>query len=297
MQLDQLINRINTLPTIPMVLLKLNDILKDPRTTMTQIADVISKDQTCAARVLRLVNSAYYSLPRKITNLKEAVVWIGINPLRHLLLATTVFDLIPINNKGGKLNREQFWYHTIGCSVASRVIGQFSSMANPEELFAAGLLHDIGKVALDYLLHDEFVQAVDLAHNEKIHIAKAERRIFGFDHSIVGGLLAEKWHFPSKIQTCIKYHHQPFRNNKYPKEVAIIHLADILVRAKNLGTGYDNTIPEISMEAWDCIGLPLISIKPIIKQVETDFTESVSIFMSPIFTQTQLQPHIISSSP
>ena len=276
-RLEKILNNIKDIPTLPQVFVKLTELVNDPRSSAKDLGRVVSIDQSQTARLLKLVNSSFYGFPRKVASVTEAIALIGFNAVKNLCLSISIFDLFADSNGASGFNREKFWQHSIGCAVGGKVLAKYIGYPEKEELFIAGLLHDIGKLLLDQFFHDIFQQITTLVRERDMLMLEAEREVLGLTHAQVGQMLAERWKLPFKLVDPIAYHHQPRKSRRFVKEIAVVHLADILCRAIDLGWGGDNRIPEVDKESWKTLNLKLSALEPIMREMEREFAEAAAI--------------------
>jgi HD-like signal output (HDOD) protein len=277
--LNRIIARVEDLPTLPRTVLKITELVNDPKSSARDLARIITDDQVLAARLLRLVNSSFYGFPQRISTITGAIVLLGFDAIRNLLLTTSVFDLFPNRKNASLFRQEQFWDHSLGCAVGAKILGNHLRYDKVEELFVSGLLHDIGKIVEMIFLPEAFKAIVKLVRNENILMIAAEERILGYRHPEVGKLLAEKWNLPPKLTGVILHHHQPSEAGRFALEAAIVHLADILCRSLNIGYGGDNKMPALDKAAWNNLRIKSQSIEPILAEINKEFND-ISLFIT-----------------
>ena len=269
-KLNSIIRKVEDLPTLPRNVLRITELVNNPRTSAQDLAGVVVDDQVLTARLLRLVNSSFYGFPRKISTVTGAIVLLGFDAIRNLLLTTSILDLFSNKNRKTVFNREELWDHSIGCAVGAKIIGSYLKYERIEELFVSGLLHDIGKIVEMLFLPKDFAQIVSIVEKENILLFSAEERVLGYTHADIGKLLAQRWSLPAKIEAVIANHHQPEAADGFMPEAAIIHLADILCRALDIGSGGDSRIPPLNKNAWEVLELNINAIEPIMHEMETE---------------------------
>jgi len=278
--LRKIIGRINDLPTLPRTILRITELVNNPKSSAKDLAQVITDDQVLTARLLRLVNSSFYGFPQRISTVTGAIVLLGFDAIRNLLLTTSIFDLFSEQDKKDEFDREKLWDHSLGCAIGAKAMGRYIGYENIEELFVSGLLHDIGKIVEIHFLQKDFVRVAFMVKERNILMVAAEKNILGYTHTEVGKLLAEKWNLPPKLINIIAHHHQPDLAGRFSQEAAIVHLADILCRAMNMGSGGDDKIPPLNKSGWETLQLKLSDIEPLMEEMEREF-EDMSLFFTP----------------
>uniref|UniRef100_A0A7C4MMI0 HDOD domain-containing protein n=1 Tax=Desulfatirhabdium butyrativorans TaxID=340467 RepID=A0A7C4MMI0_9BACT len=290
--LKQVIQRIHDLPTLPRTILKITELVNNPKTSAKDLAKVITDDQVLTARLLKLVNSSFYGFPQKISTVTGAIVLLGFDAIRNLLLTTSVFDLFSNKHKANKDLQEKFWDHSLGCAIGAKAIGSFLKSEQVEELFVAGLLHDIGKIVEMMILPQEFELAVQKTRDTPITIYQAEEEVLGFTHTEVGRVLAEKWNLPSKLTKIIAHHHHPAKAGRFAEEAAVIHVADIFCRALGLGSGGDERMPPLEPDAWSRFTFSSAVIDHLLQEIDRTFYDISSVLVA-----TKAEDKSVSSMP
>ena len=213
------------LVSLPEVCIQVQALVDSPHTSAEDIGEVIGNDTALTSRLLKLVNSAYFSLPRKIDTVTRAVNMIGMRELRNLSLAASaaeVFADIP----GNLIDMAGFWQHSVYCGLVARNLAQHCNVLHSERLFTAGLLHDVGRLLMLMKLPDETAKAESLRRQSDKDICEFEQLLLGFDHAEVGQALLLHWNMPSNLCTSILYHHNPGDAHDAHLEAALIHIAD-----------------------------------------------------------------------
>jgi len=206
----------------------------------------VASDQSLAATLLKLVNSAYYGHYRQIDSIPAAIVLLGFHEVRNLTLATTVFRSFPRGH--ADFDRDQLWRHSLATAMAADRLARRISLRN-DACFVCGLLHDIGKVALDALYPGMFRNAAHKAHEQGRFIRETETEIFGMDHGEVGGLLAERWELPPSVVEAIRHHHAPESSREHAPLAELVAVADFVTYASSLGeisNGRDPILPAVT---------------------------------------------------
>ena len=270
--LREKIENINALPTIPKVLKKLLVVIENPKVSLNEISNFISSDPALTIKVLKMVNSPVYGFPGRISSVNQAVILLGLTVVRGLLLGVSVFELMQKTMLG-------LWEHSLGTAIVSRLIAVKKGLKEPDELSVDGLLHDIGKVLLILQYPEEYQKAMNDTEINSIPINNSEKDHFNTTHASVGAWMAQKWRFPPNLIDIIEYHHKPHLSKRAPLGAAIVHLADILVKARGFGFAGDRLIVSVNPGAWDTLALSESDIKEILLEAEDSFqmTEDLSL--------------------
>ncbi|MCP4020260.1 MAG: HDOD domain-containing protein [Desulfobacteraceae bacterium] len=272
-KLKERLSSIKSLPTLPVVASNVIQLTQNPDSTAPEIADAISQDQSLSSKVLMTANSAYYGFPGKINTINYAIVVLGLNNIKNIVLSTSIMERFSESDDDFLFDRKQFWQHSLLCGIISKKISEHMGIKNFEEMFMCGLLHDFGKVVLDTYFHEEFVQALEMAKTQEIPIKDAEYKIFGFNHSGVGALLLKRWSLPPSMVKSVEFHHKPDEKKSVKRTASIVHVADYLCRRIGIGSGGDDVTPTLNKKAWNLLELNAEIIKkmtiPIIQEFKS----------------------------
>jgi HD-like signal output (HDOD) protein len=229
--------KMRNLPTLPQVLGEILNVINNPTASMKNLSDAISIDQRLTTQVLRLVNSSFYGIRRHITTISDAVVMLGMNAVRNLVLASSIYNLFQGTYNTPLFNYFNFWKHSIQVAISSQFIGREKGYILQEELFITGMLHDIGKVVVAMFLPQEFNKIVSVMNDSQKTMHQAEDEVLGINHSFIGKWLAERWELPLLLIQGIAYHHYPIDADGDYLLSYIIHSADHYVNAS-----FDNIV-------------------------------------------------------
>lgn len=251
--IDVVIKKLNDLPTLPIVIQRILELVNDPETSINQMTKIITSDQSLTAKTLKLVNSAFYGFEKKIKTVKQAIIIIGFDAVKNLALSASVFDVFKTVKQRSNFQRETFWQHSFGVAVASKIISEDTLIGVPGELFVAGLLHDIGKIVLDAYFPKQMDSVLYNISKSDVTFIESEKMLGIVDHTQIGFRLGKKWNLPDDLIYPIRFHHDPVKAGKYRDIVSVVHLANIVAKLANIGYDGYNRIPKISKIAWSII--------------------------------------------
>ncbi len=255
------LREVKNLPTLPGIVAKLSRMAEDPDTTTEQMGKLISKDHILSAKLLKLVNSAFYGFPQKISSLSSAIILLGFNVIKSLIISASIFELMETSDL-------ELWEHSLGTAVIANVMAKRLGINDPEEVSTAGLIHDIGKVAIKMELPAEYDKICNLVEMKQISFLEAELLVLGIDHSEVGGWLAKSWFLPKKLVEPIAHHHHPKKATDETLACAILHFSDVLIRGLGYGHGADIWVPPLSKKAFEELGVGADDFDEILDEVD-----------------------------
>ncbi len=268
---------INTMPALPVSVSKVVEIANNPATSPVDLNKVISLDPVLMARVLKLINSAYYGVSTKVNSLVRAIIMLGINTVKNLALSSAVIDTIGKKQQFRALDPQAFWRHSLGVGVTAKLIAKKRGIesAKLEEYFIAGLLHGIGKIPLNNVLSDEYVEAMSIADRQKTPLYLAERQVFGFDHTFVGARIGEAWKLGNAIQDTIKYQLRPSEyEGQYGDIVNTTHAAIYFVTIAEIGFSGDRYPERVSEHALKVLKIDETYLDEIEDEVEAEIQKA-----------------------
>jgi putative nucleotidyltransferase with HDIG domain len=217
---------INKMPSLSTTVGKVMEICSRTDASPNELNKVISLDPVLTGQVLKLINSAYYSLVNKVTSLTRAITMLGMNTVKNMALSTAIIRSVAGAKKSKALPTTKFWAHSIGAGVSAKLLGEVKgiSVMEREELFLAGLLHDLGKVPFG----DEYIEVLNIAKFEQLPLNEVELDVMGIDHQEVGLMIAEKWKLNQVITRCIGYHHETGTlTGEHGQQVGLVALGNV----------------------------------------------------------------------
>lgn len=232
-RLQRLIGQMDHLPSIPSLYMKIVETINDPRASLAAVSDIIAQDIGMTAKILKLVNSAFFALRREISSANHAVAYLGLDTIKSLVLSINAFSQIETRELEG-FSLAELWNHSLGTAAAAKRIAQIEGAGSKiaDEAFVSGLLHDAGKAALAFNFPEEYGQALRDPADGKIDPLGAEQRAFGASHADVGGYLLGLWGLPVPVVEAIALHHQPqLAADKTFTPLTAVHVANALVHA------------------------------------------------------------------
>ncbi len=270
---------IEEVPTLPTIYSVLSDTLISPNANAADIAHLISTDQSASFKVLKVVNSPIYHLSSRIESISLAVLHLGFNEIRNIILALSVINLFSKKKLIAAFRPVDFWKHSIGVGVITRYIGNTLQVARPENYFLSGIMHDIGKLVLFENFGDQYEKVLQYSEERKCQLIDAEKEILGIDHSAAGAILAEKWKLPDSVLKAMKYHHEGSSGDK-DMLTAAVHISDIAARMLEFGFAGDDYVQKPNPEAWELLKLPPHFFTKSIGVLTASFDETVNSILN-----------------
>ncbi len=258
---------IDRMPSLSTTVTKVLEVCNRPDISANDLNRVISLDPVLTGQVMKLINSAYYSLPNQITSLTRAIIMLGPNTVKNMALSTAILATIGRTESFKALSIDEFWSHSLCVGVVAKAIAAMRGVAQPlrEEYFIAGLLHDLGKIPLNHRFVKEYGRALAQTRADKGVLVQAETAILGLDHGLVGEMIARKWQLNRNSTEALAYHHHPFQAAEENRElVATIALANVYANVYDIGTAGDHfPAPEEITSLLDLLGLTWNDLEPL----------------------------------
>ncbi len=247
-EIDLLISEIAELQPLPVVAVRVLEIADGQQFSAHELSQAIAADQALTAKVLRLSNSAYYGFPRRITTVRDAVVLLGFRAVRSATLASCVIETVP----GGKvMDAMQAWRYSMVVGLLGEVLAR-ASKRHQDEAFTAGILHNIGRLALDQHRPAQLAEAKRIAEERSLPAAEAETEVFGFTSSEVGGALALHWNFPPELAEVVRHHQLDVNALPDPESLsAYVIRARMFARAASITDGFEQPVTEKPASVWE----------------------------------------------
>ena len=271
----QEVRALSDLPMMSPTHRKVLDLLscEDDEVDIQALTRTIESDQGLAARVLKIARSAYYAFQGRL--IRTAIMFLGIQNIRHIVQAATVFDVFEKQGEGtGAFERIELWKHAVACGIVMQML---SRQIRGSGHFLTGLLHDMGKIVLDYRFTEYFRQIIELVEEEGMTMYQAEQKILGISHAEIGQEICQMWRLPGEIGICVANHHDPAQAPMHRRLASLVHLSDIAVRTMGIGHGGDSRVPEVNAYAARF----RIKLDPVYARKEEIIQQVESIVSSP----------------
>lgn len=259
--------------TIPEVVLKLRRLMDSPQVSAATVGEEISKDQVLAAKVLRLVNSGFYGFRTPITTITQAMVLLGFDVVKTLVLSASVLDVLELMNK----YLAGLWEHSLATARVGNALAERTKLPNPEEVAVSGLLHDLGKVVIAQKFPAEHQRIRAMVRERDCLQIDAEREVLGVTHPEIAMWLLKRWGLPAKLVYPIAYHAQFHPGREFSDRTAVIHIADVMCRARGYGYAGDGRLPAIDREAWNLLRISMEDVRDVFLQLDHDLADTLVV--------------------
>jgi HD-like signal output (HDOD) protein len=273
---------ITRMPSLPITVSKILQICNDPKTSPADLNQVISVDPVLMGRVMKLINSAYYSLPNQITSLVRAIIMLGINTVKNLALSTAVLGNLSAKKNFQALNIDGFWRHSLCVGVTAKLLAakRKKDVKQLEEYFVAGMLHDIGKIPLNNKLSSEYVEALTLADRDKLPLFVTEEKTTGVNHNEVGSLIIKNWNLGPVIEDVVFFHHFIEQYTGSNRDILLtVAASNFFANANQIGFSGDRYPQNLPQSVFAELGVSWDDIESLEESVNKEI-EKAKIFLT-----------------
>ena len=258
--------------TLPEVTVRIIEVVQDPRSTAHDLHRIVSNDPALSARVLRVVNSAFYGLPGQIGSIDRAIMLLGLNAVKNIAIAASLTKMFKDSTPCDDFSGKDLWTHCVAVGAANKLITCAIGLALPDEAFLAGLIHDLGLVALIQCYSNRIPEIVNHV-KAGIPFRQAEEKIIETNHQEIGMALTAKWKFPRSFHYVAGYHHNPLDLAKENRLLAAVtHISDILCAGKSLGLSLTVEKQEVPAELMEEIGLTEEKLNEVNERIEEELS-------------------------
>lgn len=268
--------RIQEISTLPQVAVNIMRVVEDPRSSAADLKEVMEIDAALSARVIRCVNSSAYGVRHKITNLQQAIAYLGLKQIRNLAITATVADLFRKSESIGRYRRTDLWKHLVASGLCARMLAMRLRFHNFEDMFLAGLLHDIGIILIDQHFHESFVRVIQ-SIKDGTTLVEIEKGILGFAHTELGEAVGVQWGFPDATRAAIRYHHQTASyRGEHLALVRCVEVAHLICTLKGMSSIGTNLL-RFNPESLSGLGMTANDVKVLADDLDREMAEQMSL--------------------
>lgn len=251
---DRALGAMGDIATLPEVTIKIIEIVEDAKSTARDLHEVIKNDPALSVKVLKVVNSAFYGLPGQVASVDRAIILLGLSAVKNIAIAASIAPLFKGKRISGQFSAADLWRHSLAVAVAGRNIATVSPhLAMSDEVFVAGLIHDIGTLVERQTFPNEFAEVINRCTDGSVNFLECERQVIGADHQVFGVALTTKWKFPRHLRAAVGFHHNIETLSAELRNIAtVIHMADVLCCREKIGfylTAQDSAITDEMLDS------------------------------------------------
>ncbi len=277
--LSQIMDKVDAFPSIPGSALRLLELVDQADAPVQEIEEVLRLDPGLTANVLKLTNSAFYGLPTKVGSVKRAVMLLGLNKLKQLIMASCVNAVMDKDIPGYDLPAGELWRHSIAVSVAAEALVRELALESGDDIFTAALLHDVGKLVLGQFVHEDYA-ALEAAAGSTVSFEIAEKEVLGTDHAEIGARILEQWSLPEALVHAVRWHHNPEKSEEIHSSTDIVHVANMLCLMLGIGVGREGLQYHPSPVVTRRLGLKPFHLEKLASQTIQTMGELADIFFN-----------------
>jgi putative nucleotidyltransferase with HDIG domain len=252
---QELIRNLGDLPPLPQVAAQVLRIVGDPDSSTDELQRVVSTDQALTAQILKIANSAMFGMMREVKTLTQAIMTLGYSTIKSVVIASSAKNLYNRGSSG--LQERLMWEHALVTALAGRAYSRQLRFARSEEVFLAGLMHDIGKSVMGIKFPDRYGAMIRTVYNnEQLDTLELELETFGFDHTMVGEALMKSWNLAQSIEQTVRWHHEPMDTPPENRSItAMVALGNQLALELNIGVGKPESLAHPTQQALEILNL------------------------------------------
>ncbi|MCX7736164.1 MAG: HDOD domain-containing protein [Candidatus Kapabacteria bacterium] len=276
---DKILENLDEFPTLPTIYSNLLECISNPRSTVNDVAQIISRDQSAALKILKSVNSPLYGVSKKVETIKDAVFHLGFNEIKNLVVALSVVTTFKNIKATKNFSLLEFWKHSVAVGVISKLIGVTCGEKNTENYFLAGVIHDIGKLFFVQFFNEEYDKVIENAFSSKIELSKAEMNYFGVNHIQIGEKIAVKWQLPVVFRSVIKHYQDLDFENGNSMITTSVALADYIADLLELGLRNNGTTFKPNPKIWEVLKLNKGDLLELYPKIIENYNQSIQILI------------------
>jgi putative nucleotidyltransferase with HDIG domain len=261
---EQIIEQIDTLRPISPVSSKIMDIARNPDSSLSELVEVIQYDQAMTTNLLRICNSSYFGLTKRIESIRQAVAYLGTEKVASLVIMKSSSENFAKAQQGYDLNEGELWKYSVSSALIAQDLAEQKNVKDVSLIFTSALLKDIGKVILNNYVEDSFEDIIATVQSEGLAFIEAEKKIIGIDHAELGAQVAERWNFSPAMVKIIRNHHSPDKSPPDDLSVPIIYLADSICMMIGIGVGSDGLAYRYDLDVMNRLNFSDIDLQRII---------------------------------
>ncbi len=264
--ISNLKENIKNIPSLPEIITKSIELMQDKNTSAATLSKIISNDVGLTARVLKLVNSAYYGFPKQISTIQQAITILGFTTIKGIILSASIYKMFSSEGAGSEFNYKQFWKHSLLVAFASKLIGKYSKDLVSSDIFSAAFLHDIGKIILAQYDRDNYTNVCIQNELSEFDYLKEEEKYCGINHCELGNIVAYSWNLPEVFCDVITYHHNPEKSINFKNECMAVYLANYITN--NVMSNNSLTIDKIMLDILEKLNISVDNINIILEKLD-----------------------------
>ncbi|MFH1194302.1 MAG: HDOD domain-containing protein [bacterium] len=234
---QRILSTVYTLPTVPYIIYEVNRVIDNPMASAAQLGKIINQDQGLVTKILSVANSPLYGIPRRVSTIDFAVVILGFNHIKNIVIALSMMEAFK-SIGDHKFPRKKYWFHSILTATAAKRIADDLGFPYGGEAFTAGLLHDLGLPVIYKYFPQDYQHIIDAVRYKQMTFEEAELEYIGMTHQEMGRFLMDKWNLPSNLAEVVEYHHNPSLSKEHLVLTSLVHLADYMTQKLQIGSFY-----------------------------------------------------------